>query len=270
MESEDTVSKETRNQVTVNWPRLTGATALLLMLVGGLVALLLRPQFGESDRTAAESRSGAARADMLYQSPSYPGPSPTPVLPTPTPTPDAEGRYPPPGGVMHEVIALAESPHAPILLLLDDALMMGDSATLAEWIGGSEDTLTLEYYAEGEGFGTRPSADEVRSILDSLFAGNSSPAIQGYFEPGCMRGRGACGLFVILTGLRGQVAMPTADPNSELGLPAPADLPLGAAAWELFPDGGGVWWRAWWLGDGYYALVEDLYERGLGTYYVTR
>jgi hypothetical protein len=211
------------------------------------------------------------QAGPAAQSVGYPGPTNTPAPPTPTPEPDAEGLYPPPIGQPYQVIAAHESPYSATLADLRHALTQGDAEAVAAWIGGPQDVLTLDYYTESEGIGARPDAAEIADFLGALFGSGSSPVVQGYFDAGGSYVSPGGDVFVVLTGLEGQLAMPTKDPHEILGPPAPDELPIGAAAWELLiAQDGNVVWRAWWLADEYYALVADLAERDLGTYYVLR
>jgi hypothetical protein len=115
---------------------------------------------------------------------------------------------------------------------------------------------------------------EASELVDRLFASGADPVVQGYFEEaGCDHNLGEtppCAAVVILTGLGGPVPMPTRHPAESLGPAVPADVPLAAAAWSIYPDATGPYWTDWWLGDGYYQLVEKLVAEGHGTYFVLR
>ncbi len=252
--------------------RAAVAAALALVLVGALVALWLRPPLGRPEQGAA-AEPNRASAMSLVTAPlrGYPGPTASAQVATPTPEPDADGRYPAPEGIPYEVVAAADSPHAQFLSKLCGLLDREEADDLAAWVGAPNDVLALDFYSESEGIGARPTAGEVADLLDELFQAGSAPVVQGYFDPeGGEAGSGG-GIFVVISGLQGQVPMPTKDPNELLGRGAPADMPTGSAAWEVYvPSDGEEWWRAWWMGEGYYELLVNLSDRGLGTYFVLR
>lgn len=198
----------------------------------------------------------------------YPGP---PVTPSPTPAPDLAGRFPPPDDVPWVPFDAARSPVAAEVAWLAGRLSEGNAAALAAAVAGDARGLLLERYVETEGFAIRWRAAEVRASLETLHQAGSRPVLQGLFAEPCRGAREPCTLLAVTTGWRGALAMPTRPPSETLGSAPPRDLAIGAAAWELAQDGaGGVGWRAWWIGDGYHALVRDLYDRGLGTYTLVR
>jgi hypothetical protein len=169
--------------------------------------------------------------------------------------------------VPFEIVAVEDSEFADVLIPLRDALAARDGSALAGWVDDAGGGLALEAFTESEGYGLRLPAGDVEALLDQLFAAGSEPVLQGYY---CDPYTAGCAPpWIVVTGLRGPVPMPTRDPADPLGPPSPRELPLGAAAWEIAPDAGGPWWRAWWLGHGYHRLVEgDL--AGFGTYFVLR
>ncbi|MFQ5460855.1 MAG: hypothetical protein ACE5EL_08685 [Anaerolineae bacterium] len=255
------------------------STAILAAAPSGGIALARqRAVFAAAAALVAVALAGAmlaARGPVRFGSGApaasggYPPPAPSA---TTVPGPDANGIYPPPG-VPHQVISRSESPYARLLADLESALASRDPAAFSAWVDDAGAGLTLEYPGRTEGFGTRLDPASTAALLQDLFDAASAPVVQGYFEQaGCDHSNPgeACWPLVLVTGLKGPVAMPTKDPTETLGPPVPAELPVGAAAWELFDDPTGPYWMAWWLGDGYYSLVDRLADLGLGTYFVVR
>lgn len=249
---------------------------LVLVLVGATAGLVLVPALGRGGDPAAASPSASSplTSSGAAASQGYPGPTAPPSPPTPTPEPDALGRYPPPLEIPYVIVPLPQSPHEVLLRELDRALDDQDAAAIAGWIGSSpDDPLPLDYYTESEGYGIRPTADEVADLLTELFEAGSQPVIQGYFEPDWQSDVEDAGshLVVLITGLKGPAAMPTKAPLEELGPPAPQYVPTGSAAWEVFTEADGTpWWRTWWLGDEYYTQVRSFSSAGMGSYSVLR
>jgi hypothetical protein len=160
-----------------------------------------------------------------------------------------------------------------VIAALEAALARGSGSALGSWVDGSGAGLPIEYPGATEGFGVDLDPDATGRLLDSLFAAGSAPVVQGYFEtPGCRAGPPGrpCWPTIVTTGWEGPVAMPTKHPAESLGPPTPDDLPLGAAAWEIVAEPGGMYGVAWWLGDGYYELLDRFVAEGYSTYFVIR
>jgi hypothetical protein len=197
---------------------------------------------------------------------------PPPATPTVTPEPDHGGVFPPPL-ISHQVVLRRASPYADRINNLEAALAGKAGTAFQGWIDGAGAGLPLEYAGATEGFGARLSPLATGSMLEALFAAGSQPVVQGYFEtPGCRGGQGdrMCWPTFVTTGWQGPVPMPTKHPAESLGPPTPADVPIGAAAWEITSEATGPYWMAWWLGDGYHDLLGRLIAEGHTTYFVLR
>jgi len=212
-------------------------------------------------RWAAQDRGATTSAPTDS---AYPGPTAGPATATP---PALGGLYPPPG-IPHEVVSLHDLPAAAALAALGAALENADAAALAAL--QANDPLALDPLGDTEGFGVRLRADEVQSMLGTLFAAGSTPVIQGAFGPGCLPREETCAFLLVVTGFEGTVAFPTRSPLETIGQQPPDVLPTGAAVWELVPDSAdGLWWRSWRVADGYHQAVEHLASTH-GVYYVIR
>lgn len=220
-------------------------------------------RFGAStparDRAVLPSAASGAPAAS-----GYPGPTPAPATATPAPS---GGIYPPPD-VDHQIVALEDLPAAPALAALADALEAGDAAALATLAAG--EPLALDPLGESEGFGVRLRTAALQALLADLLGPHAAPVVQGAFAPGCLPRDETCALYLVVTGLDGQVAFPTRDPDETIGRHPPATVPTAAAVWELVPDSAdGLWWRTWRVAAGYHEAVEALADFH-GTYYVLR
>ncbi len=219
--------------------------------------------------TAAGDGAPAPQADSPER---LQGGYPPPAPPTATPLPDGAGLFPPPR-INFAIVNRASSPYRQLISTLETALAGRSGGAFSPWVDNTRAGLVLEYPGATEGFGVHLDPTAAGVIVDGLFATGSEPLVQGYFErPGCSgtAPSGPCWPIFVTTGWRGPVAMPTKDAAETIGPPTPADLPVGAAAWEIFADPTGPYWIAWWLGDGYHSLVERLVVEGHATYFVLR
>lgn len=232
--------------------RLVAPALVVAVLAFGLTRLV------HTDRgatTSAPTRSG------------YPGP-PTPTVGPATVTPPATGGLFPPPDVPHEVVSMHELPAAPALLAVSNALASRDVAALSALL--EDEPIALDPLGDSEGYGVRLRPTALEGLLSALYNAGSAPTIQGAFGPGCLPRDETCDLFLVVTGWEGAPAFPTRSPEESIGRQPPGTLPTGAAVWELVPDSGdGLWWRAWYVSDGYFEAVERMADTH-GTYYVIR
>lgn len=251
------------------WARIAASSSAIIVVaalaVGWASGRHTGAVSGGSQPAAASASNPESAAQALA---GYPPPAPS----TATPAANGAGVFPPPL-LNHRIIGRDSSPYRQLINSLDSALASRSGAAFAPWVDTTRSGLALEYPGATEGFGIRLNPSTASNLLDVLFGNGSAPVVQGYFEkPGCtgIEAGGPCWPIFLTSGWQGPVAMPTKDPSETLGPATPENLPVGAAAWEMFPDPTGPYWTAWWLGDGYHLLLERLVAEGHGTYFVLR
>lgn len=168
---------------------------------------------------------------------------------------DAGGYLPLPRNVEARVEALDHSPHARLLVRLQQEIDARDAPALAARVPDAGQGLALgRMQAAGPALHAR--RPEVERYLAALFRQGSRPRLQGYATAGDRAGPVPC-LDVVVAEWLGRVRFPTPEIGAP-GEPVPAELPPGAGVWTLCgADADGWRWRSWsWEGaDGDYAAT---------------
>lgn len=190
-------------------------------------------------------------------------PPPTPPTPPPgataSPGPDPDGYLPPPAEPDGQIVRLADSPYADVLVGLQAALDGGHGAWFAERVGerlglGMFDIGQLD--SEGR---TVLDAAEAGAVAAAFFAAGARPRIQAYFVD--ERWTITC-LDALTHRWQGDVPYPGVDDlggGEPIGPQPPASVPLDAAALRLCRDQLGRWTLDEWVHGGYYGMIAQIH-----------
>lgn len=185
-----------------------------------------------------------------------PGTSTPPPGATATPTADADGFLPPPDEPSGQLVRLADSPYADVLVGLQEAIDGGDSA----WFGArAPDGRRVHVFGIGqmdsEG-GTSANGEAIGALADAFFQAGARPRIQAYFES---VGETTVCLYVLTHAWQGAVPYPGVDDIGSaepVGGQPPATVPLDGAALHICRDQLGEWLLRDWIHGGYHETIE--------------